>query len=276
MTIENVRLATLPDLIEHRSPFVVLALDKIRSELEDKSIDYGEFCWFAREYPRCYRFHVDGATHRLKSICGLMLKSKDELIERSIRQRTGEPADADDKRVGEIFEYGMENEDVHKIYWDFESYLSEISISLDLLARIIGPAFKEHTPLSFNKICKVPNGSNLITIFRKAQKYWVNRLKDYRDCFTHYTPVDTLLMVVLRKYDDEWVIRAKLPVNPNARDIMLFKYNRRTELLGYAISVYKHMMAFDKAIANEIRRLYKNNNFPVRKDNLFFVGARTR
>ena len=30
---------------------------------------------------------------------------------------------------------------------------------------------------------------------------WVNRMKDYRDCFVHYTPVDTMLSIrmVLRK-----------------------------------------------------------------------------
>ena len=48
-------------------------------------------------------------------------------------------------------------------------------------------------PTSFKDSCtKAPEGG-LKDIFRKAQNQWAQRMKDYRDCFIHYTPVDTLL-----------------------------------------------------------------------------------
>src|SRR5207302_10828818 len=98
---------------------------------------------------------------------------------------------------GDTFELGLSDIRVTQVYWDFESFLSEVSIALDLLARVVGPAFREESPPSFNRLCRWPISHPLLDVFRRAQRRWVNRLKDYRDCFTHYTPVDTMLMVVL-------------------------------------------------------------------------------
>jgi hypothetical protein len=165
---------------------------------------------------------------------------------------------------------------VARVYWDFESFLSEVSIALDLLARVIGPAFREQSPPSFNRLCEWQGSHPLLDLFRRAQQRWVNRLKDYRDCFTHYTPVDTMLMVVLRRYPDRWEVRAKLPTNPNVREILGFRFSRRVELLRYAIRVYRDMVAFDRAVARAISSLYRQKKYPIRKDDLFFVGRRER
>src|SRR5207244_2983725 len=149
----------------------------------------------------------------------------------------------------DTFELAVSNLEVQRIYWDFESFLSEISMSLDLLARVVSPAFKQESPPSFNRLCKWAAPDPLVNIFRQAQSRWVKRMKDYRDCFTHYTPVDTLLSVGLRRYPDAWEYRAKLPINPNVREIMGFRYNRRTELLRYAIKVRKDMALLDRRVA---------------------------
>jgi len=108
------------------------------------------------------------------------------------------------------------------VYWNFESFLSEVSIALDL------------------------------------------------------TPVDTTLIVVLRRYPDKWELRAKLPTNPNVRDILGFRYSRRVELLRYALRVYGELMALDRAVARTVWGLYRQKKYPVRKDRLFFVGRRER
>lgn len=50
-----------PTLFELSSPQVVKALDVIRTSLNDET--HSEFYLFAREYPRCYRHHVDHAQH---------------------------------------------------------------------------------------------------------------------------------------------------------------------------------------------------------------------
>ena len=100
-------------------------------------------------------------------------------------------------------------------------------------------------------------------------------MKDYRDCFVHYTPVDTELGIIARRYSNGWEIRCKLPINPNARDILGFKYNRQRELLRYIIFIFKNMNSLDKEIAYNIALLYKNGHFPVRIKNLFFLGKRT-
>jgi hypothetical protein len=174
------------------------------------------------------------------------------------------------------FEVATGNETVDQLYWDFESFLSGVNVALDLLARVVGPAFPQESPPSFSKLCKKGGTHPLLDEFRRAQKRWGQRLKDYRDCFTHYTPVDTMLCVTLRKYSAGWELRAKLPVNPNVREILGFRYSRKVELMRYAIAVHRHMSAFDKSVAAIIARLYRSGEFPVRRDHLFFVGARSR
>ena len=97
-------------------------------------------------------------------------------------------------------------------------------------------------------------------------------MKAYRDCFTHYTPVDTILSIHLCQYADTWEMRANLPVNPEAREILRFRYIRRTELLVYAIRIWKHLVAFDRAVAKEISRLYRAGEYPMKRQNLFHLG----
>lgn len=60
------------------SPQLVLVLDRIRNELEGQD-KYREFCWFAREYPRCYRHHLECAKFRLQTIHALYLQIHVEL-----------------------------------------------------------------------------------------------------------------------------------------------------------------------------------------------------
>jgi hypothetical protein len=250
-------------MLRHGSPEVVLVCDRIRRRLDDRE-EFAEFCWFAREYPRCYRFHMDGAEFRLKSVHSLMLGLRSDLME---RMKSSCP---------NAFEFGVSDLRVQQIYWDFESFLSEISVALDLLCRVVGPAFREESPPSFNKLCKWKASHPLIDLFQRVRTRWVSRMKNYRDCFTHYTPVDTLLMVVLRQYADRWEVRARLPTNPNIREIMGFRFSRRTDLPRYAVNVHSQMATLDRRVARLLWRLHRRGEFPLRKDHPFFVGRRDK
>lgn len=253
----------------HSSPEVVKTLDVIRRQLEYEDDlagvdEHAEFYLFARDYPRCYRFHLDCSDYRLTSIYEQYLAIRIDL------------AGLASKNPGS-FEYGIGDRRVEIIYWDFESYLSEINIALDLLARIVGIGFPQHTPPSFNRLCKSKLTGGLIEILRAARQRWVLKLKDYRDCFTHYTPIDTraVISLLLRK-DGTFDLWGKLPVNPNIREILGFRFSRRVELLRYAITVHRHMTALDRAVAREIWRAFRRNEYPSRRSGLFFVASRVR
>jgi hypothetical protein len=207
---------------------------------------------------------MDGARFRLESVHALLSELCTELEQ-------GLPPTSS---VGT--QHAVSNSRVHQVYWDFESFLSETSIALDLLARIVGPAFETESPPSFNRLCKWRVSHPLVDLFRRAQTQWVIRLKDYRDCFTHYTPVDTLLTVHLTRYPNGWEFRAKLPVNPNVREILGFRYRHRVDLLRYALNVQRRMLALDRAVARLLWNLSSKDRFPLRRQHLFFVGRRDR
>lgn len=256
-----IHLPNLPKLNE--SLQVVKTLDDIRFEIDknDEEGELFEFTWFIREYPRIYRYHLDCAEYRMLEIYKKYEESK-EYFEECIN-----------KANQNTYEFALSNKSISVMYWNFESFLSSINVALDILSRLVGTAYSEQTPVSFNKLCN-KNLDGLAVEFKKAKSVWVSRLKDYRDCFTHYTPVDTILTIHARLYSDGWEIRSKIPTNPNSRDILNFRYSRRTELLKYTISTYKHMMALDKLIAKRIKRLYRLNEYPKRTNNLFNIGSR--
>lgn len=248
-----------------RSPEVVRELDRIRFELDSDDTPeddprLGEFTWFAREYPRCYRHHLECAEFRLRSIHDLVSDIHAELAPCVESNSLMFGCTVGDLRV-------------KRVYWDFESYLCEINNALDLLARIAGLIYRRQTPPNFNRLCKISEvPTAMLSIMQGAKSHWVTRMKSYRDCFTHFTPVDTMLSVGLEQYADGFHIRVKLPVNPSAREILDFRYSRRVELLRYAITVWRHMTALDRAIAKQIAVDYSMGAYPARTTGLFRVS----
>lgn len=238
-------------------------LDRIRFEVDDDDA-YAEFAWFAREYPRVYRYHINHVEFRLTQI--------HEKYQKAHSRFASQITKVDENCFG----MAMGNEDTLQVYWDFESFLNAVSTSLDVLARIVGTSYVEQTPPSFNKLCKKNHLTGCADILRAAQSRWVSRMKDYRDCFVHYTSVDTILVFSCNLYNNGFEIHCKLPINPNVRDILGFRFSRRVEVLKYAIHVYRQLQALDKRIAKQISNDYKTGNFPKRKDNLFFLGTRSR
>jgi hypothetical protein len=252
-----------PDL----SPKVVDVLDSIRFGPLGDSEDHGEFCWFIREYPRIYRHHVDHAEHRLRSIEAAYAALHEE-AEAEIRQRTATTRSTMSRR-------GAGRVDTYAIYWDFESCLGAVCSALDVLARVVGTAFKQDTAPNFNRFCKNAPDSPITRAFKSARLRWVLRAKAYRDCFVHFTSVDTLLAASLREYSDCWEVRVRLPVNPDAREILRFRYARRVELLRYAAHVWRQLHALDARVARLLRESYEAGEYPARTERLFALGSRS-
>ncbi|MBA3353031.1 MAG: hypothetical protein H0U23_11545 [Blastocatellia bacterium] len=250
-----------------KSPELVSVLDKVRFGPLSDDYEYGEFLWFIREYPRVYRHHYDHAGHRLSAI-HQAYQDHHTSAEALIRRNFDHPT----REGGTLQEYSYSNRDVSPIYWDFESYLQAISSALDIVARVVGTAFKQDTPPNFNRFCKKAPDSELKDVFVRAQYRWVKRMKAYRDCFIHFTSIDTLLTVQIKRYSGVWQLRTKLPINPEARDIISFRYSRRVELLRYATTVWKHLAAFDRSVAKVLWRLYKQGSYPQKTSGLFFLG----
>jgi len=240
-----------------------MVLDQIRFQLDDDE-SFAEFYWFVREYPRIYRYHLDHAELRLKKIYEKYQEAHEAF---AIEHKSMSPG---------IFSQSVRNMKSYEIYWDFEAYLSAINSALDSLARIVSTAYSTPVPASFNRLCAKLELSGLVELLRAAKLKWVSRLKDYRDCFIHYTPVDNDPVVTFWLSPKGWEIRCKLPTNPNVRDMLRFRYSRRVELLRYSIMIYRNMMTLDKKVAEAVRCSYRAGNYPMRIKNLFFLGMREK
>ena len=131
------------------SPHVVRVLDRIRFEVMENHPDgeMHEFAWFAREYPRAYRHHMECAEFRINTIAKLYAELHRELVAR---------VGADDL----LLELAQSDIRVKRIYWDFESFLCEIGIALDLLARF----------RSINKAGRVRRNTSGLPVTRKLNR----------------------------------------------------------------------------------------------------------
>ena len=187
------------------SPKIVTIYDRIRGALAhgDSTGKYEEFYWFAREYSRVFRYHQNHARHRLRSI--------HEVYEAAHKQFAAELAHGEPRDLERV----LSTPRINLLYWDFEAFLSAVGSALDILARVVGPAYEEQAPVSFNRLCSKQNLAGPANVFRSAKAQWVNRLKDYRDCFVHYTPADTRGWLRIVRWADGWEVRGRLPVNPN-------------------------------------------------------------
>lgn len=245
------------------SPCLVQVLDEIRFKNFDKD-EWSEFLWFIREYPRVFRYHFSNVQHRLSCI-----HARYERFHAYFSRKLSTES-------GEAFQFSLSDTAVHEIYWDFEALLNAVCSGLDVLARVLSTAYKDHTPPSFNKLAAKSDLGGYVHVFNAAKNSWVKQLKDYRDCFVHYTSVDTFLSCSCSRYSNGWQVRCKLPTNPNVRDIIGFRWSRRCEVLQKAISMYRKFEAFDRSIAGQIKQDYAAGLYPVRIEHLFMVGQRSR
>ena len=260
----DILIPKLPQF-DRNSPQVVLTLDEIRHEIDKKGEEFFEFYWFAREYPRFYRYHIDNIEYRLQTIHKLYEHHKTEFLKKGINNE-----------YGQIFEMATSTIMSSRIYWDFEALLGATNSALDILARISGVAYSEQTPVSLNKLSKKKELIGIVDLFRQAQSDWINKMKDYRDCFVHYTPVANSVYVIVFKLKRNWKMWCKIPVNPNIRVADGFVFSRRIDLLQYAISIHQNLIKLDKQVAEKIQELYNSGQFPKRINNLFYIGHRER
>ena len=248
--------------IKNHQLLIVKKLDEIRFEIEEKGDEYFEFHWFAREYPRFLRYHIDNIKFRLNTIGKLYELHKKELLDKN--------------KSDEIYEMAISSEKSTQIYWEFEAFLNATSAALDIISRISGLAYSEQTPIALNKITKKKELTGIVDILRKAKTDWIDEMKDYRDCFVHYTPVDSRVYVTVYKSTKSWKMWCKIPTNPNIRNAEKFEFSKKRDLLSYSNNIFKQIIKLDKQIAEKISELYINKEYPKRIENLFNIGQRSR
>jgi hypothetical protein len=264
----KITLKALPKFYK-TSPNVVKAFDKMRFEildnLDEDSDEDSEFYWYAREFPRYYRYHIDNVEFRIKKIHSLYeFHLKDFLKEKSKIEKS------------EMYERGIYNTYTYQIYWEFEALLNALSASLDILSRISGLEFEHQTPLSLNQLSKKKDLNGVVDIFRKAKQDWIDEMKNLRDCFVHYCPIDSMPTIIFYKTKTMWKIWCKLPTNPNIRVVDGFKYSRNLDLLKYSYKLYSNFKKLDEEVANYLLELYDKKEFPKRVNNLFLIGQRQK
>lgn len=259
--------------IETIFPKIDTILNPIRFALE-KDENYYEVSWFLREYPRIFRHHFMHFEYRLQRIILLYKQIANELLE-EINEKSNESIPISNINLSNIIDISISNEKTNILYWEFESLLSSANISIDVMTRIISPSIKNQLPPTFNKACKFNRENNeILEYFKTIKNEWVDTLKSYRDCFTHYAIPDTLLSVTAINKDSKFFIYAKIPTNPDVRDITCFKFDDEIDVLSYSLQLHQKLISFDKTVSELIQNLYQQNKFIIRTSNLFSVGKK--
>ena len=165
----KIKISEIP-LFKDSSPKIVLIYDKMRFELEE--VDYekhAEFYWFAREFPRYFRYHFDNIEYRLTKVHNLYSLHLEEFKN-----------EYDEKRNENCHHMAISNSYTFQIYWEFEALLNAISAALDILARISGLEFIEQTPVSLNNLAKKKDLFGVVEILRNAKLDWIDEISTVR------------------------------------------------------------------------------------------------
>jgi hypothetical protein len=258
----KIKIAEIP-LFKKSSPKIVLTYDKMRFELEKVDAEkHAEFYWYAREFPRYFRYHFDNIEYRLTKIHKLYSFHLEDFKSKY-----------DSKRDENCYEMTISNPYTFQVYWEFEALLNAISTALDILARISGLEFIDQTPVSLNNLAKKKDLFGVVEILRNAKLDWIDEMKNLRDCFVHYSPVDSRPYLTFYRTETMWKIWGKLPTNPNIRVADAFEFSKNLDLLKYSIKLYEKLNILDNDISIYIENLYEGH-FPKRIENLFFIGRR--
>src|SRR5687768_15588284 len=102
----EISLTKLPNF--RLASVIVATYDKIRFNLDSKSDEYSEFSWYAREFPRYYRYHLDNIQFRIASIHNLYSLHINEF-----------EIDKEKDFGGRLFGSGISTRHSFQIYWEF-------------------------------------------------------------------------------------------------------------------------------------------------------------
>jgi hypothetical protein len=230
--------------------------------VDPKSRKYGEFIRVVSNYPVYFDHYYSHARYRLSEI----------------HNKYGKMADYYDKRykTGHLVKH-VNPEIVYEVYWDFESYLTTMSTSLDILTIMCRPAFKQETPSTFTQFCKwIPKNENPnepYLILKSARDEWASKMKAYRVQAVHYTPLNKdASLVSLNELGErfEFLIRLPDPDSIPEKDLLkekawYFTYNNNIDLLKYSIDVFNKLTTLEKTIASEFLKLYENGEYPKKE-----------
>jgi hypothetical protein len=257
-------LTSLPNLpvLKRESPKILKAMQKAYQDPWWPESDEDEFYWFSREYGRVLRHHFWNMDYRLQRIHCLYVSAH----ERASKDLEDAPP--------EQFGYSFSDQSCLVTHWEFEGFLNAAGAALDVIARLVGPAYTENTPPSFSKLCKKTHLTGYADDLRDAEERWVKKMKSYRDCFVHYTPSDTLLKFSTTFRGDKSYLIFQIPVNPDSRDITMFRWSINKDLLRTAIDFRKKIHSLDKKIGIRMTNDHSNSLFPLRCGHLLRIGRR--
>lgn len=147
----------------------------------------------------------------------------------------------------------------YDLYFEFDSLLSKARRSLDRLGTIAWmhypPPKGRALPNSFKDQLRDLRTSMPSEVFQKLDSFWQSsgrKLKDYRDCAHHFTPLDVLgcSATVKRGTHSAFTVHAPIPDNPSARSRKAFVYKQELDALTYGWETANEVLGLYQALAD--------------------------
>jgi len=154
-------LEPLPKLpsFPRQSPHILTAMTYAYQTPWWIETDCDEFYWFSREYGRILRHHFNNIDYRLANIYKLY-EDAHKRLSKAIEQDTPD-------QFGQAFT----DMSCNITHWEFESLLNAAGASLDIIARLVGPAYQENSPPSFSKLCKKKIYMAMLIYYEKHRNF---------------------------------------------------------------------------------------------------------
>jgi hypothetical protein len=170
-------------------------------------------------------------------------------------------------RIGLIpFNDGAERGDVStfggqvELYFELDALTAKARRTYDALGHVIWDAYghpRDRCPGNFANFLDVCNRVPDVLHSRLSQSWntFGVKLKDYRDCILHYTPLDTRIgsACMVRLDCGAWSAKIFIPDNPEARAASKFTFDRRLDALNYGWELTSEVIDVSALVADSIR-----------------------
>lgn len=143
-----------------------------------------------------------------------------------------------------------------RVYFEFDAFIASARRVYEHLRRVLWKKFsgRGDAPSTFAKLTrKVDFPPRLQESLTSSWLDHGQRIKDYRDCISHFVPLDPGLRTSwLEPIGERWGMTVRIPSNPDAKSRRSFSFDNGPDALSYAYETLVHLTELSEIVEASI------------------------